>query len=675
MSLDAMAFASSSSGDWQRVIDATDIVDLIGEQLRLHPKGREFVCICPFHDDHKPSMTVVPSKQIYKCFSCGAGGDAIAFVTNYHGMSKVEALRHLAERAGVELTPWKPERALSRTGGGDAPDDGRFGAGSAGSGAGVSREEIAAANAFAHDFYRTIFNHAEHGRVAREAAERRGISEGSIEDFQIGAAPDRFDGLLTMIERRKLEIGPFLAAGLLKQNERGRVYDAFRNRLMFPIMDQTGRTIAFGGRILDPEDSPKYLNSPESPLFDKSSTLYGIRQGFASIRESKTVIISEGYTDVVACHQAGIRNVVATLGTALTRKHANLIKRVAHTVVLLFDGDEAGQKAAQRAHEVLFREPIDLRVCVLPGGIDPDECLKQEGGRALFEGAVAGATDAMTFRMGRLKDRLRAELAGSAAQTRILEEELRSVAEMGTAELPPIQRQQLIKRLATLTDLPTATIQASLKAEEGRVRSRGRIPERRGETGGFEPDNALDGEAQPTLPEKPLSTAADHVLAMALHWGLERTLHAAEITPDPVDQEKIAENRNNVRDALRFGVYSSGLYTKLALLYCERLGALMGTSGKPADVHSVDDGNATGVPGRVGGSVEHSVEIALVAAIADELSDLPAEEHTAYFHDCLRDAIQKVRARDTTQMHDPALRIAEIQSKGENRRAFPKARR
>ncbi|MEM8835276.1 MAG: DNA primase, partial [Planctomycetota bacterium] len=355
-----------------KVLEAVDIVDVVGDSVSLKRKGSEYVGLCPFHDDHKPSMYVVPGKQIFHCFSCGAGGNAIDFVMRHHGLDFREALRALADKAGIEL-----EQAR-RSGGTESA-----------SGSGVSRGELSDANAMAQSFFRAIFDHPQHGAVARTSAERRGISNEMIERFGIGASPDRFDGLLQTAQKRGVDQRVLLEAGLLKRSERGKVYDGFRNRLMFPIRDAMGRVIAFGARRLDEEDNPKYLNSPESDLFNKSRALFGLFEATKAIQRERTAIVTEGYTDVVACHQAGVEHAVAALGTAFTKEHARVLKRLCDRVVLLFDGDEAGQRAADRAIEAFFAEPIDVQIVVLPDGADPDDMLKQEGGRERFLALVA----------------------------------------------------------------------------------------------------------------------------------------------------------------------------------------------------------------------------------------------------------------------------------------------
>ncbi|MEO0512129.1 MAG: DNA primase [Planctomycetota bacterium] len=436
----------TGGGDSDRVKQASDIVRVVGEHLELKARGREYVGLCPFHDDRTPSMAVVPAKQIFHCFACGAGGDVFSFVMRYHRMEFVEALRYLADRAGIELAPRRSK-------------DGR-------AAGGVSkRGTLAEANAFAQAFFQTILNHAEHGRTARELVERRGIAAAMVEAFGIGASPDRWDGLLKTIEAKSLAPEPFAEVGLLKTRDSGGRYDALRNRLIFPIMDQTGRVIAFGGRRVNDEDDPKYLNSPESELFNKSATLYGIHRASRPIQTSGVAIVTEGYTDVVACHQAGVENAVATLGTALTREHARLLRRLCHTVVLLFDGDDAGLRAADRAVEVFFAEAVDVKIATLAGvtdAKDPDELLKRDGGRELFDRAIDEATDILEFRLEATRRRLSVD--GVSAFEQAYEDEVRKLAQLGLSRAKPVRKQRILQRLVELTGLPDRAIAEALAA-------------------------------------------------------------------------------------------------------------------------------------------------------------------------------------------------------------------
>jgi len=431
------------NNDRQRVLDATDIVRLVGEHCALKPRGREFVCLCPFHDDHSPSMYVVPTKQIYHCFSCGAGGNAIDFVINFHRMPFREALELLANRAGVPLTAQGARR------------DGD------GSKRGPDKADILAANEFACAFFRTIFRHERHGARARAVAERRGFTGETIERFAIGAAPDRWDGLLLSAQRRGAAPAALRAAGLIKDRAQGEgAYDAMRNRLIFPICDQLGRVVAFGGRRLNDEDEPKYLNSPESPLFDKSRTLYGLHLAARSIQRENCVVVTEGYTDAIACHQAGFTHAVATLGTALTASHAQALRRLCDRVILLFDADEAGAKAADRALEVFFAQPVDVHIAVLEGGKDPADLLSEPDGAARFGAALASAHDALEYRFERMRERLAP--MGESARARAIEEDIARLVEMGLGRLSPVRWRMVVRRLARVAGVGEEAILAAM---------------------------------------------------------------------------------------------------------------------------------------------------------------------------------------------------------------------
>jgi DNA primase len=402
----------------RRVREATDLVRLIGEHLALRARGREFVALCPFHDDKNPSLNVVPAKQIYKCFACGAGGDVFSFVMAYHKMTFPEALRYLAERANIQLPR---------------------GAGTMEEGA-SPRQRILGANQHALEFFRRTLAEARLGEAARQYIARRAISDEMVGVFQLGAAPDEWDALSRHAVARRLDLGALEQAGLIARRERGEGhYDKLRHRLIFPILDNLGRPIAFGGRVIGPSarddaSDAKYLNSPETAAFSKSATLFGLHAAQKPIIDSRTAIIVEGYTDVIACHQAGVRNVVATLGTALTPQHAALLRRYCDRVVLVFDGDEAGQKAADRAVSVFFSEPLDISIAVLPDGLDPGDLFTRADGLEIWNRALAAATDAMNFQFARVRGQF--DSADSmAARQRIADEYLRKLVQLGVRKL------------------------------------------------------------------------------------------------------------------------------------------------------------------------------------------------------------------------------------------------
>lgn len=449
----AVAASSYGNSDRDRVLDATDLVALVGEHVQLRPKGREHVGLCPFHDDRTPSMSVVTHKGsgFYKCFSCGAAGNAIDFMMNYHKMEFIDALRALAERSGIELRQTRGDE-----------------------GAAGGRRRLLRANAVAASYFRKVLAHPEAGTSARAAIERRGIPAEMQERFGLGAAPDSWDGFIRHLERLRAhhagargddalpELEAFRAAGLVRDGRQGPI-DGFRNRVMFPICDEMGQPIAFGARQIDPEDSPKYLNSPESGVFHKGRGLYAIHLAKKSIIDSRTAVICEGYTDVIACHRAGVTNAVATLGTALTRDHARMLKRMAERVVLLFDGDAAGQKAADRAIEVFFAEPIDVRICTLPDGLDPDELLRQDGGRARFDAALEQSEDALRHFVRRFRQDFAAAGGLSARQQRI-EAVLARLVELGFRQMPGLRRTLVMSSLAAITGLPERELEAALEA-------------------------------------------------------------------------------------------------------------------------------------------------------------------------------------------------------------------
>ncbi len=425
----------SLPNDRDRVLAATDLVAVIGEQLRLEAKGAEFVGICPFHDDSRPSMCVVPAKGFYHCFACGAHGNAIDFLINYHRIEFREALETLAGRAGIELT-----RRGRRS-------DGEV----------TGRTLALRANKLAASFFARMLD-AEGGAEARRIVEGRGIRPETAKRFGLGFAPAEWTALTDRVadaaaSGREVdgeavpEAEVFEAAGLLRRSSRGTFIDNFRNRLIFPIRDELGRPIAFGARKIDPEDEPKYLNSPDSEVFHKGRTLYGLDLASRAIARQRTAIVCEGYTDVIALHDHGFEHAVATLGTALTREHADRLSRFCDTVILLFDGDAAGRRAADRAVEVFFSSEVDIRLCSLPDGQDPDELLRSENGPALFQAALDESIDALMALVADFRDRMK-DATGVTARQRVVDEVLRRLDGLGFEGVAGMRRNFVLGHLA-----------------------------------------------------------------------------------------------------------------------------------------------------------------------------------------------------------------------------------
>ncbi|MDG2031148.1 MAG: DNA primase [Phycisphaerales bacterium] len=424
------------------MIAATDLVALVGEHLQLRPKGREHVGLCPFHEDSRPSFSVITHKEspFYNCFACGKAGSAIDFMMEFHKMSFPEALKALAERAGIELSGTIEE-----------------------SEEGTRRKDLLEASDAAARWYRRHLLDEKTGELARETLLRRGINEAMSEQFMLGVAPDEWDGLATKVldlknharmgDRPSIPFEAFVKTALLRPRNGGDGhYDTFRNRLIFPIGDELGRPIAFGGRAIKPGDEPKYLNSPENPLFDKSRTLYAFHLAKKAIIDEGHAIVVEGYTDAIACHQAGITNVVATLGTALTRQHARRLERICTRVTLVFDGDTAGQRAADRAVEVFFNSKIDLSICTLPGGADPDGLLKEDDGEQQFHDALAKARDVLDHLVTGFRINYTASVGVSGRQQAI-EAMLDRLSGLGFDALDGVRRHLVLDRIGSLTGM------------------------------------------------------------------------------------------------------------------------------------------------------------------------------------------------------------------------------
>ncbi|HEY1071216.1 MAG TPA: DNA primase [Thermomonas sp.] len=351
----------------------SDIVEVVGARVPLKRQGKEYAARCPFHDERSASFTVSPTKQFYHCFGCGAHGTAISFLMQYDRLEFLDAVEELARRVGLEV----PRDTAQRN-------------------ANPETRDLYGAMEAAATFFRTQLARSD---KARAYVEKRGIAAEIVDRYAIGYAPDGFSGLREALgtDPRRLQL--LERGGLFSKNDKGHVYDKFRDRLMFPIHDRRGRTIAFGGRVIDPEDSPKYLNSPETPLFHKGRELYGLWQAKQANQKLERLIVVEGYMDVVALAQYGVSQAVATLGTATTPDHAELLFRNAPDVYFCFDGDRAGRSAAWKALESVLPRMKDGRQAFflfLPDGEDPDSLVRQEG-VAGFDARLRDATPLSEF--------------------------------------------------------------------------------------------------------------------------------------------------------------------------------------------------------------------------------------------------------------------------------------
>ncbi len=345
-----------------------DIVEVVGKYTTLTKSGRNFKAVCPFHTEKTPSFFVFPERQSWHCFgACNTGGDAISFVMKKESLTFSEALHLLADKVGV-LVPTKTEPAAGRD----------------------EKERLYQANEVASQFYHNQLVTSREGEKARTYLVKRGLTDKTVSAFQLGYAPGSWESLKQYMLERSFSETELLSVGLIVQSDDGRTHDRFRDKLMIPIRDQRGRTTGFGSRVLD-NSLPKYINSPQTPIFDKSDTLYGIDLATARIKQEDRVVIVEGYMDVILAHQHGFSNVVASMGVAVTDRQVNRLKRFTTNVVLSLDPDAAGEEAMLRCIDYENNLGVEIKVAVMPDGKDPDEVIieNQDNWRELIEKAVS----------------------------------------------------------------------------------------------------------------------------------------------------------------------------------------------------------------------------------------------------------------------------------------------
>jgi DNA primase len=417
-----------------RIQQATDIVELISEYLSLAPKGTEMVGVCPFHEDHRPSMYVNSGKQIFKCFACGAGGDVFKFVQLKENLTFPQAVERLAERAVIELKQTYTPTQSQNTG----PDP----------------NMLVRVNTWASTFFQRNLTLPE-AQYARDYLSERQIEPETVKKWKIGLSIGKNNDLLKAAARQNINTSLLQAAGLIAKGS-----DRFVNRLMFPISDVTGRIIAFGGRTLENADA-KYINSPTSVVFDKSNNLFGLAHGRKAIGKADTAVIVEGYTDCIIPHQLGCENFVATLGTSFTAGHARILRRYAKSVVLLFDSDTAGMAASQRALDICLGQRLDIKLAFVPSGKDPCE-FALSAGREGLEQIVADAQNIFEFKWKTLKQQLDAPQTLDGTK-RAVDDYLGTIAQaIGNNSVNIMERGLIANRLASVIGIKPQQINAEL---------------------------------------------------------------------------------------------------------------------------------------------------------------------------------------------------------------------
>ncbi len=416
-----------------KILAATDIVDLINETTPLEKKGKNHMGLCPFHDEKTPSFSVNREKGVYYCFGCHASGNALTFVKDQKNLSTNEALRHLAERADikVELSAFAHKH-----------------------------QKYYDINYEAMQFFKVYLHHMKEGEAARKYLEKRGLDRETIERFDIGLAPGKRDALFRALSNKGLAKTEMVDLGLVNENEKGEVYDGFRNRVMFPIQNEEGQVVGFSGRTYkdDGKATAKYMNSPESVIFKKNRILYNIHRARRAVQEKKRLVLFEGFMDVIMADKAGVAEGTAVMGTALTEAHAIILGKAAKRLVLCFDGDDAGREAVRRFLGDLRKRAFETRVAPMPAGLDPDDFIRKKGAEA-FREALDNAQSARDFLYD---DALReADLSDIGGKERFKEKVFALIKPASALE-----QTHYLKRLAQDLDVGLATLEEDFRARK-----------------------------------------------------------------------------------------------------------------------------------------------------------------------------------------------------------------
>ncbi len=529
-----------------------DAVEVIGSYVALKKTGSTYKGLCPFHTEKTPSFVVFPDSQSWHCFgACSTGGDIFTFVMRHENLDFGEALKVLAQRAGVELEP------LS-TGAREHAEQ---------------LDRLRQVNALAASYYQQVLLESPEAAAARDYLERREVSAATLSAFQLGYALNDWHRVEQHLRSQGVSQQEAIDAGLLATSDSGNVYDRFRGRIIFPIRDVQGHVIGFGGRVLD-DSQPKYLNSPQTPLFDKGSVLYGIDRARASIRETGTAIIVEGYMDVIIPHQCGATNLIACMGTALSEAHIDILKRLCKTLILALDPDEAGLRAAERgaqaATENLPREIVpvpdargliryeerlgaEVRVLLLPGDMDPDELILSD--RGLWDRLVADALPVPEFYLERARREI--DVSSARGKQEAAERMLGVIAALDS----PVQRAHYIQRLAQWIRVDERELTPQLdriRRETGAPGSRMRGPTRRPAIVGTAVEQAGPDAANSLSPE-------EHSLALMIRdpQGAAALVQETELSEQTFEDPR---HREVFRQLLPYMRDSGQQYTLAALL-------------------------------------------------------------------------------------------------------------
>lgn len=508
----------------EQVRSANDIAELIGEHVRLERRGQNLLGLCPFHAEKTPSFSVSPEKQMYYCFGCHASGTVFSFVMETAKLSFPEAVRALAARANVPL----PEAVAASP----AVQEKR-----------KERELLYRVNQWVTDYFSSQLQRAQEAKAARDYLARRGLAGDLVEKMKIGYAPAGWSNLVTAAERNQVPLAALVKLGLIVPRQEAGHYDRFRARVMIPIADERGRIVAFGGRVLD-DSVPKYLNSPESVLFDKGRLLFGLHYASPFISKAEVAVLVEGYMDCLSAWQYGIGHVVASLGTALTSAQARLLKRYTNQVILCYDADSSGLRAAMRGLDILAKAGLQVKVATLPSGQDPDDCLRERGAEYFLQDILGKAQPIVDFQLNMLRREFELDTVDGKSQfvvaaATVLARLDNEVAK--TAYAQQIAHELRVPESAVLAELAKQTrASAQLRRDKlGNSRDTSRSA-----------DRAVMAELDPVL--RGYQVAEDKLLSLILsnQVGAEELLLAwqeLDIYAYPIDRELVELLKNELQ--------------------------------------------------------------------------------------------------------------------------------
>ncbi|MFD1781263.1 DNA primase [Fredinandcohnia salidurans] len=408
----------------EKIRISVDIVDVVSEYVQLKKQGRNYFGLCPFHGENTPSFSVSPDKQIFHCFGCGAGGNVFSFLMDLEGYSFAEAAINLANKVNIDLSDYEQPTAVS-----DKNNE---------------ASKMQEAHELLKKFYHHLLLNTKEGQPALDYLTNRGFTREIIDKFEIGYALDSWDFATKFLQKRGFRPELMERAGLLvKKEDTGTFFDRFRNRIMFPIWDHQGKTIAFSGRVLDKGQEPKYLNSPETIIFNKSKTLYNFHQARLAIRKHQQVVLFEGFADVIAADTADVPNSIGTMGTSLTDEHVKIIRRNVESVVICYDSDNAGLDAALRASSMLGEAGCYVRVATMPNGMDPDDYIRKYGADKFKNDVIGASLTLMAFKMQYL--RKGKNLQDEGDRIRYIEDVIKEISSLEKA----VERDHYLRQLSS----------------------------------------------------------------------------------------------------------------------------------------------------------------------------------------------------------------------------------